>query len=507
VGGVDPSKGIVRFLHANGEIEGVGFLVGHRRILTCAHVFEAVRQGNSATVDFPLVEGGREVTARLELLRPAQGNPKPGQMEDIAILTIPEDEDLPPDLVSLPRTSIPDAELKDRKVELYGFPADLARDYWSKMTLNRPASDGRIQLDPVSESRPVVKGYSGGPVWDSRSESVAGMVVAVNWDSDDEVAAAYMIPASVLNRAVGAEEGKPVSFPPNLAWKCDRDDEFRSFSVFLENQQDQCDTRHPVFFLPGDGEANHEFFVRRLCHSRKVLRHFSPSDNGDPKPAHLLKVPWPDETQPEYRLRGLLENLFHHVSFDSGPDFSGKLDPETFVNACRSLEFAEHPAVMLVHRISWEIWDKHAPGILCEYLRDFWSRVPLENLPRFFIFLCLTIPKPGETGYRRWRWFRGWRTRRLIEKSLRGLEGEGVCLCHAFDELKPIRERHIHSWFEKRGIPYPEETEFRETMKNIFGERGAASMAQVQVWLSEVIQTANANLSRPYLDENGVSSP
>lgn len=504
--GVDPGKGIVRFLRANGEIEGVGFLVGPRRILTCAHVFEKVREDNSAKVDFPLVEGGREVTARLELLYPKQANPKPGQMEDIAILAIPEDEDLPQDLVPLARTSIPDAELKDRKVELYGFPADLARDYWSKMTLNRPASDGRIQLDPVPGSRPVVKGYSGGPVWDSRSESVAGMVVAVNWDAEDEVAAAYMIPASVLNRAVGAEEEKLVSFPPNLAWKCNRDDEFRSFSVFLENKRDSCDTRHPVFFLPGDGEANHEFFIRRLCHSPKVLRHFSSSANGDPAPAHLIKVPWPDETQPDFRLRGLLEKLFDQICVGSEIAFSGKPDPAAFADVCRRQRFSEYPAVMLFHRIPWEVWDRPAVGVLREYLRDFWAQVPLENLPRFFLFLCFITPKPGQVGYRRWRWLRGRNVCRRVESTLRGLEGEGVCLCHGFDELKSIRERHVHSWFDRRDTPPWDETEFPEKMDILFQNRSDAPMAKVQTWLAEVIRTANKTLSRPYLDENGAST-
>lgn len=468
-------------------------------------MFEAVRQENSATVDFPLVAGGREVTAFLKVLRPPQANPRPGQIEDIAILEIPENVELAENLVPLPRSSMPDTELNGREVQLYGFPADLARDHWAKAVLSRGAADGRVQFDQAPGSRPVVKGYSGAPVWDTAAECAVGMVVEINRDARGEVVAAYMIPASTLNRAVGEEERKPVSFPPNLAWNCDRDDEFRSFLDFLEKGRDQCDTRHPVFLLPGDGDANHEFFIRRLCHSRKVLRHFFSSGNGDPGPAHLLKVPWPDEIHPGYRLCGLLENLFHRLSFDSGTDFSEIPSPEAFVDACRNLGFAEYPAVMVVHRISWEVWDRHAPGILCEYLRDFWSRVPLENLPRFFIFLCLTMPKPGETGYRRWRWFRGWRTRRLIEKSLRCLEGEGVCLCHAFDELKPVRERHIHSWFEKRGIPYPEETEFRETMKTILGKRGAAPMAHVQVWLSEVIRAANETLSRPYLDENGVS--
>jgi V8-like Glu-specific endopeptidase len=486
---VDPGKGIVRFLHGDGRIEGVGFLVGPRRILTCAHVYEKVQRGNSAQVDFPLVAGGREVTARLEVLRPAQANPKPGRMEDIAVLEIPDDAELPGDLAPLPRSSLPDARLNGRSVELYGFPADLARDHWAKAVLSRGASDGRVQFDQAPGSRPVVKGYSGGPVWDTAAECVVGMVVEINRDGHGEVAAAYMIPVSILNRALGKEKPRPHVFPREWwACKCDRDDEFRSFLAFLEHREPAWDARHPVFFLPGDEEAAHDSFLHRLCRCTRILGRIRTETDGAPNPAFLLNVPWPDARRADYRLPELRDNLFRGIV---GPSVYGPTDPAAFADACRGRRFGEYPAVMIYHRIPWIAWDRAAPDVLREYLVDFWAAVPSAHLPPFFLFLCMVTPKPGDRHYRRWRWFRGRSVRSSVEKTLRRLEADGVCVCQGFPELKPVEKRHVDSWFQKWGVTHPEDAALRKELKELFGKRGRAPMARVEGCLRRVIKAAN----------------
>src|SRR3954466_7312180 len=102
---MDPEKGrpagiplragaaVARLRSAQGAVVGAGFLVGDRRLVTCAHVVQsalgrsdAMRPGDEefVNVDFPLAAPGTARRARGEAWPPAQ----PDDSGDVAVLSI-----------------------------------------------------------------------------------------------------------------------------------------------------------------------------------------------------------------------------------------------------------------------------------------------------------------------------------------------------------------------------------------------------------------------------------
>ena len=195
------NKAIARVRDAGGRVVGVGFLVGAREILTCAHVVEQVL-GNPAgqpaapvagvAVDFPLVAPGQRYSANVVVWHPAQAD----GTGDIAGLRLTS---APPQGAKAARLVIA-ADLWGHSFRTFGFPARHDDGVWASGRLLGRQGTGWVQLEDVKETGfRVERGFSGAPVWDDELQGVVGMAVAA--EARDQVRAGYLTPAEALIRA------------------------------------------------------------------------------------------------------------------------------------------------------------------------------------------------------------------------------------------------------------------------------------------------------------------
>jgi WD40 repeat protein len=205
---------VVRVLQAGSSTPaGVGFVVGERHILTCAHVVNAALNRKQRTqeapgltvrvqVDFPILGNpeGPSRNCRVEAWAPP---PEVGIIDgDVAGLVIIGDE--------LPQGAVP-ARLTEATgfnnavANVFGYPAEPPRGdgAWVTVQLRGPVGGEMIQLDlsPGAAMR-VQPGYSGSPVIvasDGVGDAVVGMVAGTGRDSDSPDA--YAISVTQLVKA------------------------------------------------------------------------------------------------------------------------------------------------------------------------------------------------------------------------------------------------------------------------------------------------------------------
>jgi Ca-activated chloride channel family protein len=192
---------IVTFYHA-GQSVGVGFLIGGKRILTCAHVVNRAlgrdidspeRPTDVLKVEFSLIDGKPERKARVEhwVPRDAAG------ANDIAGLRLIRTENLPA------RTrSFTFAQWKaGTKVELYGYPTDRPREdgAWAGGTVRAGVGNGLLQVDSDQDHAfRVQPGYSGTPLV-NKAGRVIGMLATASIQPEQKDS--YAIPSSQLTTA------------------------------------------------------------------------------------------------------------------------------------------------------------------------------------------------------------------------------------------------------------------------------------------------------------------
>uniref|UniRef100_UPI0040570036 nSTAND1 domain-containing NTPase n=1 Tax=Candidatus Electronema sp. TaxID=2698783 RepID=UPI0040570036 len=180
---------------------GTGFLAAPRHVLTCAHVVNtALRRGEYEpehpdrliALDFALLPGQPLMQAKVLRWFPARKNAAVGELEDIAVLELPEDAPLPAGAQPAPLVLF--EEHWGRQVRLQGFsvPASTC----ANLTLQGLNTQGLIELHHQG-SGVVAPGFSGTAVWSVQENAVCGMAVAV-WK---ELNTAYMIPAAALIQA------------------------------------------------------------------------------------------------------------------------------------------------------------------------------------------------------------------------------------------------------------------------------------------------------------------
>jgi WD40 repeat protein len=195
------NEAIARVRDASGRVVGVGFLVGAREIVTCAHVVEKVL-GNpdqapvasaaEVAVDFPLVAPGQMCSATVVVWHPARAD----GTGDIAGLRLTS---APPQSVKPARLVIA-ADLWEHSFRTFGFPARHDDGVWASGRLLGRQGTGWVQLEDVKETGfRIERGFSGAPVWDDELQGVVGMAVAA--EARDEIRAGYLTPAEALIRA------------------------------------------------------------------------------------------------------------------------------------------------------------------------------------------------------------------------------------------------------------------------------------------------------------------
>ena len=204
---------VVRVLRAASQSPaGVGFVVGERHILTCAHVVntvlgrdlraqEAPGPGARVQVDFPALgdaEGAPSRTCRVAVwVTPPVAGATGGDVAGLVLVG----EGLPEG--AGPARLAEAEDLRDVEVAVFGYPGQPPRQAgaWAGCRLRGAVGAGMIQLDADSESAfRVQPGYSGSPavVANGVGDGVVGMVAAASWDAERD---AYAIPVAHLVQA------------------------------------------------------------------------------------------------------------------------------------------------------------------------------------------------------------------------------------------------------------------------------------------------------------------
>ncbi len=202
---------VVRVLRTGSALPaGVGFVVGDRHVLTCAHVVnaalgraqrdqEAPGEQVRVQVEFPLLgdpEGAPLRSCRVQVWVPPPVLGVAGG--DVAGLVL-VGEGLP--VGAGPARLAEAVDVRDAEVDLFGYPGEpLRRDgAWACCRLGGAVGGGMIQLDADSEAAfRAQPGYSGSPavVADGVGDAVVGMLAVASRDA--EVRDAYAIPVARL---------------------------------------------------------------------------------------------------------------------------------------------------------------------------------------------------------------------------------------------------------------------------------------------------------------------
>jgi WD40 repeat protein/3',5'-cyclic AMP phosphodiesterase CpdA len=179
-----PAEFVVQLQNSSGEPAGVGVLVGHRQIITCAHVVNAAlgrdvraqeQPDGPVAAAFPLVPGIKDVFKAqvARWLPPPRGG---AAGEDLAGLVFDKPE-LPSDH-AVARLAETDPE-PGTVVDVFGYPGMPARPSgaWVEAVVRGEVEGGRMQLDatPGTALR-IQPGYSGSPVLDRETHQVIGLL-------------------------------------------------------------------------------------------------------------------------------------------------------------------------------------------------------------------------------------------------------------------------------------------------------------------------------------------
>ncbi|MFJ6938800.1 ATP-binding protein [Streptomyces sp. NPDC101132] len=203
---------IVKVRHgATGAAVGVGFVVGEKHIVTCAHVVNVAldrpkahpsRPAEEARVQVEFVLLGDAEGAPLRNCRVAAWDPPPGEHgpgRDVAGLVLVGGDTLP---VGAGPARLVDARggLDGAGVAVFGYPGNPPRTLngaWSHHVLRGAVGGGLVQLDTAGESALRAQpGYSGSPAitTDRWGDAVIGMLAVAGRGGEFEDA--YAVPAS-----------------------------------------------------------------------------------------------------------------------------------------------------------------------------------------------------------------------------------------------------------------------------------------------------------------------
>ncbi len=204
---------VVRVLRVGSQSPaGVGFVVGARHIVTCAHVVnvalgrevraqEAPGPGVRVPVDFPVLGDAQGAPSRSCRIAVWVAPPVAGVMGGDVVGLVLVGESLPEG--AGPARLAEAGELRDVEVAVFGYPGQPPRlaGVWAACRLRGAVGAGMVQLDTGSESAfRVQPGYSGSPavLTNGVGDGVVGMLAAAGHDAERD---AYAIPVAHLVRA------------------------------------------------------------------------------------------------------------------------------------------------------------------------------------------------------------------------------------------------------------------------------------------------------------------
>lgn len=207
VGGKRAAKaaGIANLVTSDGEHAGMGVLVGHRHVLTCAHVVN-VACGRDAEAKEPN-EGDfrkQKVEVRFPMLPVSADTVRTGRivawrdvgetpLDDIAVIEL--DNDAPEEAGLALLADVSGHSLDGDRLSVFGIAPGRSIGNHVDARFMGQNTDAWIQIASSESAQDFVDGgYSGGAVWDNVHEAVVGMIVR-KYNSEKE-RIAYMIPVA-----------------------------------------------------------------------------------------------------------------------------------------------------------------------------------------------------------------------------------------------------------------------------------------------------------------------
>jgi len=192
----DWRQALVAIQRADGSTVGSGFLVGDRRVLTCAHVVADAVAGDPTDstppaepvlVEFAQLPGSTPISATVHAWVPIDASGG----GDIAVLTLADAA--PAEPVEL----VDAGSLWGHRFRAYGFPDGHDGGLWATGVLRDQVGGSWYQLEDVKVPGSAIEsGFSGGAVFDEDTHSVVGMIVARDRAAGRKIG--FMLPTGLL---------------------------------------------------------------------------------------------------------------------------------------------------------------------------------------------------------------------------------------------------------------------------------------------------------------------
>ncbi len=197
--------------YPNQGVVGAGFLISKQYLLTCAHVVTSALKilqetreipTQSVDVDFPFIEPGQKLKAKVVFWQPVQSvTATPSKEgEDIAVLEL--EGELPKQAQPARVAPIEEEDLWDHSFRVFGFPSGHDHGVWATGFLSGKQALGWVQMEDVKNpGYQIEPGFSGAPIWDKNLASIVGMAVAAERRREG-VKSAFMIPTRILREKI-----------------------------------------------------------------------------------------------------------------------------------------------------------------------------------------------------------------------------------------------------------------------------------------------------------------
>ncbi|MDA2809637.1 trypsin-like peptidase domain-containing protein [Nocardiopsis sp. RSe5-2] len=193
---------------------GTGVLLPGGRALTCAHVVDRLREGETVAVDSPSYI--RQAWSTAAAVERSLG----GDGIDAALLRL--ESPAPAPMRGAPLRRLGPSASSERPVRTCGYPRNGAVSIWSDHVLmGRGGRPGLLQLGRRAGSEPIAVGCSGSGVLDKATGAVIGLVTSSYGREDADPRTSFMLPADAVLDALpelGSAEAGVLADAADAQW-------------------------------------------------------------------------------------------------------------------------------------------------------------------------------------------------------------------------------------------------------------------------------------------------